>query len=130
VATSDEWWDAVTDGLADSMADVILASLAATNKLFVAAGEATRGATAMRASARRAALRVCLVMGPLVDTWRMLPSHAQVGCRGGAGAGPDSCGGFGDVAAGRHQPGEGWRGHQAARPPSTPSPPPRWRLPP
>jgi hypothetical protein len=84
-ATSDEWWDAVTDGLADSTADVILAALAATNKLFDAAGAATRGALAMRASARRTALRVCLVMGPLMDTWRMLSSHAQV-CsrRGGA----------------------------------------------
>lgn len=78
VATNDEWWDAVTDGLADSMADVILASLAATNKLFDAAASASHGAVAMRTSARRTALRVCLVMGPLVDTWRMLPSHAQV----------------------------------------------------
>jgi hypothetical protein len=77
-ATSDEWWEAVTDGLADTTADVILASLAATNKLFEAAAGATRGATAMRTSARRTALRVCLVMGPLVDTWRMLPSHSQV----------------------------------------------------
>jgi len=68
----------VTDGLADAMSDVILASLAATNKLFESAAAATHGATAMRNSARRTALRVCLVMGPLVDTWRMLPSHAQV----------------------------------------------------
>lgn len=78
VATSDEWWDAVTDGLADSIADVLLASLAATNKLFAAAAESGRSATALRTSARRTALRVSLVMGPLVDTWRMLPSHAQV----------------------------------------------------
>ena len=78
VATADEWWGAVTDGLADPAADVILAALAATNKLFEAAAEAARGATALRASAARAALHVSLVMGPLIDTWRMLPSHAQV----------------------------------------------------
>ncbi|KAI8464574.1 MAG: hypothetical protein J3K34DRAFT_114028 [Monoraphidium minutum] len=78
VATSDEWWDAVTDGLADSTADVILSALAATNKLFEAAGSATKAVLAMRISARRTALRVCLVMGPMIDTWRMLPSHAQV----------------------------------------------------
>jgi hypothetical protein len=77
-ANSDEWWDAVTDGLADSMADVILSALAATNKLFESAGTATHAALAMRANARRTALKVCLAMGPLVDTWRMLPSHAQV----------------------------------------------------
>ncbi|GBF90113.1 hypothetical protein Rsub_02821 [Raphidocelis subcapitata] len=78
LASSDDWWDAVTDGLADPMADVILAALAATNKLFEAAATAAHGATAMRTSARRTALRVCLVTGPLVDTWRMLPSHSQV----------------------------------------------------
>lgn len=78
MATSDEWWDAVTDGLADSISDVLLASLAATNKLFTAAAESGKSAIAMRTSARRTALRVSLVMGPLVDTWRMLPSHAQV----------------------------------------------------
>lgn len=77
-ATSDEWWDAVTDGLADSMADVILAALAATNKLFESAGSTTHAALAMRTNARRTALRVCLVLGPMIDTWRMLPSHAQV----------------------------------------------------
>lgn len=80
-ATSDEWWDAVTDGLADSMADVILAALAATHKLFESASSAAHGATTMRTNARRTALRVCLVMGPLIDTWRMLPSHAQVWIR-------------------------------------------------
>ena len=78
MTVSDEWWEAVTDGLADSTADVILAALAATNKLFEAAETAKHGVTAMRNSARRAALRVCLAMGPLIDTWRMLPSHAQV----------------------------------------------------
>lgn len=78
VAACDEWWEAVTDGLADDKADVILAALAATNKLFQAAETATHGATAMRNSTQRAALRMCLAMGPLIDTWRMLPSHAQV----------------------------------------------------
>ena len=78
-STSDEWWDAVTDGLADSMSDVILAALAATNKLFESAGTVSHAALAMRTNARRTALRVCLVMGPMIDTWRMLPSHAQVG---------------------------------------------------
>ena len=68
----------MTDGLADSMADVILSALAATNKLFDSAGTTTHAALAMRTNARRTALKVCLAMGPLVDTWRMLPSHAQV----------------------------------------------------
>lgn len=89
VATCDEWWEAVTDGLADDKADVILAALAATNKLFEAAERATHGATAMQQSTQRAALRMCLAMGPLIDTWRMLPSHAQVraaACRQGARA--------------------------------------------
>jgi hypothetical protein len=40
-------------------------------------------------AAQRAALRLAAGIGPLMDTWRMLHTHAQVrrGCEGAAGGG-------------------------------------------
>ncbi|KAF8065439.1 hypothetical protein HT031_003040 [Scenedesmus sp. PABB004] len=78
-----DWWDAVVDALGDSMPAVLVAGLAASNALFEAAaaggGDAASGSAASVApAAARAALRLAAGIGPLLDTWRMLPSHAQV----------------------------------------------------
>jgi hypothetical protein len=66
------------------MPDVLLAGLAATNALFeaAAAGSSAAGAagssTGCVLAAQRAALRLGAGIGPLMDTWRMLHTHAQV----------------------------------------------------
>jgi hypothetical protein len=94
-----EWWDAVVDGVGDSTADVILTSVACVNKLFAAADPSSSGSSSnaragpglgggavagpgegagLAKAAGRAAQRLCVGLGPLLDTWRMLPSHAQV----------------------------------------------------
>jgi hypothetical protein len=66
------------------MPDVLVAGLAATNALFeaAAAGSSAAGAagssTGCVVAAQRAALRLAVGIGPLMDTWRMLHTHAQV----------------------------------------------------
>jgi hypothetical protein len=63
------------------MSDVILASVASVNKLFAAAGSAA----SLDQAASRISQQLCVGLGPLLDTWRMMPGHAQVGRRGGVG---------------------------------------------
>ena len=70
-----EWWEAACDGLGDSMSDVILASVASVNKLFAAVGSAA----SLDLAASRISQQLCVGLGPLLDTWRMMPGHAQVG---------------------------------------------------
>jgi hypothetical protein len=76
-ALSCDWWDCVIDALGDNSPDVLCAGLAAVNRLFdtVTATGASGGAAA---AAGRAALRLSSGVGPLLDTWRLLPAHAQV----------------------------------------------------
>lgn len=74
----------MVDAVGDSMPDVLVAGLAATNALFeaAAAGSSAAGAagssTGCVVAAQRAALRLAAGIGPLLDTWRMLHTHAQV----------------------------------------------------
>jgi len=77
----------VVDSVGDSLPDVVVAGLAATNALYEAAAAAAAGSsggsnTAVVAAAHRATLRLATGIGPLMDTWRMLPSNAQVGFQG------------------------------------------------
>lgn len=98
----------MVDSVGDSIPDVVVAGLAATNALYDAAAAAAAGAggggsngggnggsgyygaavgsgsssgssAACVGAAQRATLRLAAGVGPLMDTWRMLPSNAQVG---------------------------------------------------
>lgn len=72
----------MVDSVGDSLPDVVVAGLAATNALYeaaAAAGSSGGSNAAVVAAAHRATLRLATGIGPLMDTWRMLPSNAQVG---------------------------------------------------
>lgn len=83
-ASGSDWWDAVVDSVGDSLPDVVVAGLAATNALYEEAAAASSSGSsggsraAVVAAAQRATLRLAAGIGPLMDTWRMLPSNAQV----------------------------------------------------